>query len=507
VIVTTALALLLAAPSPTAGPPAVRAKEYLSEGMRAYLREDYGRALERFEMAYRISRFAFGEDYLLRDALRMASTSALRVGNGKKAVELGKEYVKWAESTGDRYDLARGTIDLAEAFIILPNLDGARDALDRAGPAVEAAGDGDLELRLKLLREQIDGGSRSAAGTGAIARQAKPVVKRSVKTVDWNVEATADPAPAPREPVETVAPAPVSPTLETTSEPETAAEPVPRSVSRRVLYRAAEPTPVPATEAAAEPASRPVSSGNPPPTALTAQLDRDQPRSKAPIAAPGDDLVQIPAGTFVMGSNDGKGDQRPTREIAMHGFLIDRREVTNFEYRRFAHETGQAVGDRWQRFAGPEHDRQPVRAISWDDAGAYCDWVGKRLPTEAEWERAARGPNGWPYAFGASFSPGSAQVGLDRDAGPIDVESHAANPWGIHDMAGNVHEWCSDWYDTKAYRAPFVDAPGGPERGRGRTVRGGSWSSDGDGCSNATRMGVPPHRAAPTIGFRCARDR
>lgn len=188
-------------------------------------------------------------------------------------------------------------------------------------------------------------------------------------------------------------------------------------------------------------------------------------------------LVPVPGGRFPMGF----GTRR--REVEVPAFLIGRTEVTNEQYARFAAATGRAAPP-----GAPDH---PVTDVTWADAVAYCGWAGLRLPTEAEWEKAAAGPAGRLYPWGDDWRPdlcNSSESGRGMTT-PVGFFPRGASPSGALDMAGNVSEWCSDQVEGSA-----------------RAVRGGNWNSPIGYCLAATRDMARPAEHADFLGFRVARD-
>jgi formylglycine-generating enzyme required for sulfatase activity len=210
-----------------------------------------------------------------------------------------------------------------------------------------------------------------------------------------------------------------------------------------------------------------------------------------------EDMVLIPAGESIMGLNGGEEDYSPEHKIYLDAFYIDRYEVTNAEYEEFdpAH-----IRDR-----SSECDRCPVTNVSWSDAMAYAEWAEKRLPTEAEWEKAARGPKGYLYGYGNEYEERLAQMEAPTTA---EVGSYQVNGYWLFDMLGNVWEWCADRYGEDYYsQSPEVN-PTGPEPGRGglgRVVRGGSFKN-GREVHLAVRTWKDARYRYKSIGFRCARD-
>ncbi|HJN16112.1 MAG TPA: SUMF1/EgtB/PvdO family nonheme iron enzyme, partial [Armatimonadota bacterium] len=154
-------------------------------------------------------------------------------------------------------------------------------------------------------------------------------------------------------------------------------------------------------------------------------------------------------------------------------------------------------------------DDYPIIFVSWHAASAYAKWAGKRLPTEAEWERAARGPDGWRFPYGDEYDETKANTGYAR-GGPISVGSFDLDSFGIADLSGNVMEWCADWYSEDYYAASPAENPQGPETGTSHVARGGSWGYVGDRVGAAFRY----HMTLPLgdgscndrLGFRCAMD-
>jgi formylglycine-generating enzyme required for sulfatase activity len=224
----------------------------------------------------------------------------------------------------------------------------------------------------------------------------------------------------------------------------------------------------------------------------------------------GSTLIRIPGGEFVMGS-DRLSIARPAHRVRVSPFWIGRTEVTNAQYRRFVGETGHAPALLWteERFSA---DEQPVVGVDWADAAAYCAWAGGRLPTEAEWELAARGTDGREYPWGSEL-PAPGQAVFNRDflkgqAAPVGTTPGDVSPFGVMDMAGNVTEWCADWAAPYPADGTVIVDPRGPEIGTLRVRRGGSYMSAAEGLRVTERYLTPP---VPTlnrryIGFRLAVD-
>jgi formylglycine-generating enzyme len=228
-----------------------------------------------------------------------------------------------------------------------------------------------------------------------------------------------------------------------------------------------------------------------------------------PATARDTTMVLVPAGEFVMGV-EGTGDDSPPHTVRLRAYSLDRYEVTNAEYEDFCHTTGRDLPVFWgsdSLRSGPRYPDHPVVMVSRRDASDYAAWRGKRLPTEAEWERAARGGvAGRSYVMGDELDPAQANFTKSGRRGPVPVGSYAPNGYGLYDMAGNVQEWVADRYGEDTYRTgPFED-PRGPEKGRLGVVRGGGWYT-GPGCmALAYRIALPANWCDINVGFRCARD-
>ncbi len=265
-------------------------------------------------------------------------------------------------------------------------------------------------------------------------------------------------------------------------------------------------------------------------------------------------MVLIPEGTFQMGSPDGEGDndEHPQHAVTLKAFYLDTHEVTNRQFQQFvqannyqtkAGKDGKARGyiqGEWKEISGaswlkPEGEQSvfvsgreshPVVSISWNDANAYCTGLGKRLPTEAEWEYAARADSTTFYWWGKKIPRSSNLVANLADkaakekfrwsyaidsyddgyARTAPVGSFQANPWGLYDMSGNVWEWVADWYAENYYQTSPRKNPKGPSSGDYRALRGGSWSSQPVGLRSADRGRNGPTYRVANIGVRCAQD-
>ena len=229
-----------------------------------------------------------------------------------------------------------------------------------------------------------------------------------------------------------------------------------------------------------------------------------------PIA--GNPLIEIPAGDFVFGRDDGPDNERPRRVVSGEAFAINRTEITNAEYQRFIDATGHRSPSYGSHpFLGL--DDRPVVGVTWDDADAFCRFYGLALPSEPQYERAARGTNGAPYPWGAALpdtmraNAGATTccAGDDADGyamtAPADSFAEGASPEGVLNLLGNVWEWTRDVY------APYEGEPDAETTGKFRVLRGGSWNSDPAHLTTTYRLAYDPEfRFAANGGFRCVRS-
>lgn len=231
---------------------------------------------------------------------------------------------------------------------------------------------------------------------------------------------------------------------------------------------------------------------------------------------PPEGMVLVPAGTFTMGrtfetSDDETGmrplilrDDRPAHSVELDAFWMDATEVTHAQYADFAGATGHRVPYHWKGDRlPPDLVDHPVYNVDWNDAVAYCRWKHKRLPSEAEWERAARGGlDAQRYPWG-NDSPDRERARYATQSGPAPVAEHPANGFGLHDMAGSLAEWCQDWFDRTYYETSPAKNPTGPAEGMYRIVRGGAWSDGPNRITVFFRNWVRPTQRTPNLGFRC----
>lgn len=252
----------------------------------------------------------------------------------------------------------------------------------------------------------------------------------------------------------------------------------------------------------------------------------------------GGEMVLIPSGSYLMGSTPAQTTalidkdnrlstdffhtEHPQHSASLSAFYIDRYPVTNAQYAAFIAATGHPTPKYWTHAPymgveapfpiGVKHSTHPVVGVSYTDALAYCKWAGKRLPTEAEWEKAARGGLvNQNYPWGNESSRDHANTagiwGKDKWQWTSVVGSFPPNGYGLYDIAGNVFEWCADWYAPDYYQYSQHQNPRGPETGQTRVLRGGSWSNNLLGIYQmrcAYRFHARPETRTLTIGFRCA---
>ncbi|HUV88645.1 MAG TPA: SUMF1/EgtB/PvdO family nonheme iron enzyme [Anaerolineae bacterium] len=252
--------------------------------------------------------------------------------------------------------------------------------------------------------------------------------------------------------------------------------------------------------------------------------------------ADGAEMVFVPAGEFIMGSEELGDDERPAHRVYLDGFWIDRYEVTNEQFSRFVAATGyqteaeqrgwgwvwqgldwqKVEGADWRHSHGPADSLEgkvdrPVVLVSWKDALVYCQWAGKQLPTEAQWEKAVRGPvtgpgGGRRYAWGDEFESGKTNTEESQRGDTVPVGSFSPqgdSPYGAADMTGNVWEWVADWYGSDYYAQSPPANPPGPANGTYKILRGGAWPFSEVYARAAFRYSVKPDYTYDFAGFRC----
>ena len=227
-------------------------------------------------------------------------------------------------------------------------------------------------------------------------------------------------------------------------------------------------------------------------------------------------MITIPAGEFLMGSKqaEGRSDERPQRKIYLDSYAIDIYEVTNERYLNFIHSTArkEPPNPYGERLLSEEIGigSLPVVQVTWYDAVDYCRWAGKRLPTEAEWEKAARGDHGALFPWG-NQSPRTKPVNYERNweelktLWPVGSHVETSSPFQVNDMAGNVREWVQDWYAPDYYENGPTKNPRGPKTGILKVIKGGSWHSFKADVRSAARGKGGFALKTDGIGFRCAK--
>jgi formylglycine-generating enzyme required for sulfatase activity len=218
--------------------------------------------------------------------------------------------------------------------------------------------------------------------------------------------------------------------------------------------------------------------------------------------------VTVPAGEFMMGSN-GSNDEKPIHRVHLSAYQIARHPVTNAQYELFVKATSYAAPKHWKNGEIPAgKEKHPVVYVTWQNAQAFCVWAGVRLPTEAEWEKAARGTDERKYPWGNE--PPTVDLcnfnGNVGDTTPVGLYPKGASPYDALDMAGNVWEWVNDWYDSDYYSVSPRDNPQGPAAGSSRVLRGGSWGNNGYDVRSAYRFSNLPDYWFSLSGFRCVRS-
>ncbi|HZK17093.1 MAG TPA: SUMF1/EgtB/PvdO family nonheme iron enzyme [Anaerolineaceae bacterium] len=239
------------------------------------------------------------------------------------------------------------------------------------------------------------------------------------------------------------------------------------------------------------------------------------------------ELVEIPEGAFMMGCDvENKGDlgcraaELPFHEVTLPAYLIDRYEVTNSQYRQCVEDgackapRSNASSSREDYFSDPAYDLYPVVYINYADAQAYCEWAGMRLPTEAEWEKAARGSQANLYPWGNHDPDCTLANSLNNpnatscvgDTTMVGSYPLGSSQYGVMDMAGNVWEWVADYFSPNYYADSPTENPTGPESGTERVVRGGGWSGSWRYLRTSSRAYDLPFYSGADLGFRCAMD-
>lgn len=233
-----------------------------------------------------------------------------------------------------------------------------------------------------------------------------------------------------------------------------------------------------------------------------AAANPEQPKKKPKSSG---NMVLVPAGVFWMGSpvNKGFDNEHPRHKVWLSAYCLDRYPVTFDQYDRFCSATRRQKPDD----GGLGRGKMPVMNISWYDAEAYCKWAGKRLPSEAEYEKAVRAGTGYDYFWGSDANQGG-EYGwyLDNSLGKTHpVGSKKANPFGFYDIVGNLWEWCQDWYGDTYYADSPNKNPQGPASGQYKVLRGGSWTDKLNEMRSADRGNNIPDFQYGKHGCRCAK--
>lgn len=223
-------------------------------------------------------------------------------------------------------------------------------------------------------------------------------------------------------------------------------------------------------------------------------------------------LLCVPAGAFSMGSDSPEAhpEEQPVHSVTLDAFWIDQSEVTNAMYQSCVKAGAcREPQSRWSQtrqgyFGESQYANFPVIYVSWSDAAAYCRWAGRALPTEAQWEKAARGTDGRTYPWGEGIDPSKANYN-GSDTTQVGSYPDGRSPYGAEDMAGNAWEFVSDFYAPDYYRVSPASNPGGPESGDANVLRGGSWLVDAGGVRASDRFGYLADYRSAAVGFRCAK--
>jgi formylglycine-generating enzyme required for sulfatase activity len=237
-------------------------------------------------------------------------------------------------------------------------------------------------------------------------------------------------------------------------------------------------------------------------------------------------MVYVPAKEFIMGSSNAQVDialalcneylggcqrswfsgEQPQHPVSLDAFYIDKTEVTNAQYRACVEAGACDAPSDTIYYDDPNYAQHPVVYVNWYQANAYCRWAGKRLPTEAEWEKAARGNDWRTYPWGEGIDCDHARYGeCGGQTVPVGSKPKGASPYGALDMAGNVWEWVSDWYAPDYYSQSPRYNPTGPDSGQERVLRGGSWDNVPHLLRGANRAWRGPDYRSYSVGFRCVR--
>jgi formylglycine-generating enzyme required for sulfatase activity len=274
--------------------------------------------------------------------------------------------------------------------------------------------------------------------------------------------------------------------------------------------------PIPTIEISSTP--QPTATNIPPTEEPSAEISKD-----------GMEMLPVPEGNFIMGNDGGPIDERPSHSVYLDFFRIDKTEVTIDMFSKFVSEIGHQttsevngfgytwLDNDWQEVPHanwmdpngdgiPELPYLPVTQVSWYDAQTYCAWAGRRLPSEAEWEKAARGTDGRVFPWG-DIAPDNSLLSFNKESGISKVGNYpnGASPYGALDMSGNIWEWTADWYDANYYQTLVSENPKGPISGERRVLRGGAWDTGLNNIRITHRDSSAPQEYNDALGFRCAK--
>lgn len=219
--------------------------------------------------------------------------------------------------------------------------------------------------------------------------------------------------------------------------------------------------------------------------------------------------VRVPGGNFTFGDDE----VSPLRQLYVDPFYMDRFEVTTARYAKYLESTASAIKpDHWDEIAGERSDELPVIGVSWNEANAYCRWAGRRLPTEAEWEKAARGADARAYPWGEAAPTvdhanylNTAPAPYEGALAPVGAHPLGRSPHGVDDLAGNASEWVADWF-SESFASDDIYNPRGPSEGEKKVIRGGGRYDPAERLRAAARQFASPDTRSDDIGFRCASD-
>jgi formylglycine-generating enzyme required for sulfatase activity len=243
---------------------------------------------------------------------------------------------------------------------------------------------------------------------------------------------------------------------------------------------------------------------------------------KETVPPPYSAMVLIPQGSFEMGSRKSLreldpvaifqadrhmlGPEDPAHEVILDPYYIDLHEVTNADYKKYMEGTGSKSAPRYWDDSNFNQPNQPVVGVAWKEAQAFCHWNNKRLPTEAEWEKAARGKRPIKYPWGDE-EPDKTRLNFNRHIDkttPVGTYPTGKSDFGVFDLSGNVAEWVGDWHFPEYYLFSPKENPPGPEKGHYKIIRGGNWKNNAEDVRLTYRNATVPNARSKTVGFRCA---